>query len=104
VPAVWRAFAEVIPHLTIGDRPDGGLGALRDAEAEALPVRTHVSRAWLMTGRPAPDSWQLRDASRSGHDSPQQDPDVGGVVQMASPARVSFVCILVIVCIYVNDG
>ena len=36
---------------------------LRAAEAEvlaALPVQTHVSRAWLMTGTQAPDSWQLR--------------------------------------------
>jgi hypothetical protein len=24
-----------------------------------LPVRTHVSRAWLMTGTQAPGSWQL---------------------------------------------
>jgi hypothetical protein len=63
VPAVRRTFAEVIPHLTVGDCPDGGPGVLRTAEAEvlaALPVRTHVSRAWLMTGTQAPGSWQLR--------------------------------------------
>ncbi len=54
----------LIPHLTVGDCPEGGLGVLRAAEAEvlaALPVRTHVSRAWLMTGTqvPAAGSWQL---------------------------------------------
>ena len=62
-PPFGGAFAEVIPHLTVGDRPDGGPGVLRAAEAEvlaALPIRTHVSRAWLMTGTQAPGSWQLR--------------------------------------------
>ena len=62
-PPFGGAFAEVIPHLTVGDRPEGRLGVLGAAEAEvlpALPVRTHVSRAWLMTGTQAPGSWQLR--------------------------------------------
>jgi len=48
--------------LTVGDRPEGGPGALRAAEAKVLPklpVRTHVSCAWLMTGTRAPGSWQL---------------------------------------------
>ncbi len=56
-------FADVIPHLTIGDRPEGGRGVLRAAEAEvlrALPIHTKVSQAWLMTGTQARDSWQLR--------------------------------------------
>src|SRR5215470_12497854 len=64
-PPFGGAFAEVIPHLTVGDRPEGGPGVLRAAEAEvlaALPVRTHVTRAWLMTGTLAPGSWQLRAA------------------------------------------
>lgn len=62
-PPFGGAFADVIPHLTVGDRPEGGLGVLHAAETEvllALPVRTHVSRAWLMTGTQAPGSWQLR--------------------------------------------
>ena len=62
-PPFGGAFAEVIPHVTVGDHPEGGLGVLRAAEAEvlaALPVRTHVSRAWLMTGTLAAGSWQLR--------------------------------------------
>jgi 2'-5' RNA ligase len=53
-------YADVVPHLTIGDRPAGGPGALRAAEAEVvpkLPVRAHVSCAWLMTGSQAPGSW-----------------------------------------------
>lgn len=54
------AHDEPIPHLTVGDRPPGGVADLRAAEAEvvtALPVRTRVSRAWLMTGTREPDSW-----------------------------------------------
>jgi hypothetical protein len=60
-PPFSGAFADVIPHLTVGDRPEGGVSALRAAEAQVLPmlpVRTHVSRAWLMTGTQAPGSWQ----------------------------------------------
>jgi hypothetical protein len=70
-PPFGGAFAEVIPHLTVGDRPGEGAGghagagaaALRAAEAEVLPglpIRTQVSHAWLMTGSQAPRSWQLR--------------------------------------------
>ena len=61
-PPFGGAFADVIPHLTIGDRPEDGIGALRAAEAQVmpmLPVHTHVSHAWLMTGTQAPGSWQL---------------------------------------------
>jgi hypothetical protein len=63
VPPFGGTFADVIPHLTVGDHPEGGPGVLRAAEAEvlpALPICTHVSRAWLMTGTQAPGSWQLR--------------------------------------------
>jgi hypothetical protein len=61
-PPFRGAFAEVIPHLTVGDRPEGGLGVLRAAEAEILPmlpVWTRVSRAWVMAGTEAPGSWQV---------------------------------------------
>jgi hypothetical protein len=61
-PPFGGAFAEVIPHLTVGDRPEGGIAALRAAEAQVrpkLPVHAQVSHAWLMTGTRAPDSWQL---------------------------------------------
>ena len=51
---------DVIPHLTVGDRPAGGVAELRAAEADvlgALPVRARISRAWLMTGTSEPGSW-----------------------------------------------
>ena len=61
-PPFGGIYSEVVPHLTIGDRPPGGPGALEAAEAEvipALPVRTHVSHAWLMTGTEAAASWRV---------------------------------------------
>ena len=59
-PPFGGAFADVIPHLTVGDRPEGGISALRAAQAQVLPmlpVRTYVGCAWLMTGTRAPGSW-----------------------------------------------
>jgi hypothetical protein len=72
------AFADTIPHLTVGererggDRPAGG-GAVAGGDAAAgggaelraaeaamrlqLPVRARVSRVWLMAGSAAPGSW-----------------------------------------------
>jgi 2'-5' RNA ligase superfamily len=53
-------ISDVIPHLTVGDRPPGGIADLRAAETDvlnALPVWTRVSRAWLMTGTREPGSW-----------------------------------------------
>src|SRR5262249_34354813 len=72
-PPFGGAFAEVIPHLTIGDRPEGGPGVLRAAAAEVLPAppgRTHGSRARLMAGRQAPGS--CAPPSRSGYNSRRQ--------------------------------
>jgi 2'-5' RNA ligase superfamily len=54
------AFADSVPHLTIGDRPAGGAADLRAAEAAVrpyLPVRAQVSRVWLMAGSATPGSW-----------------------------------------------
>src|SRR6185437_11027931 len=54
------AFADTIPHLTVGDRPFGGVADLRAAEAAVradLPVRARVSRVWLMAGSGAAGSW-----------------------------------------------
>ena len=51
---------DVIPHLTVGYREAGGVAGLRAAEADilgTLPVRTRISRAWLMTGTSEPGSW-----------------------------------------------
>jgi len=60
-PPYGGAHDPVIPHLTIGDRPAGGVTELRAAEADVLrwlPIQARVSRVWLMTGDAAPDSWQ----------------------------------------------
>jgi 2'-5' RNA ligase superfamily len=57
------AHADAVPHLTVGDRPAGGVAELRAAEAAVrpqLPIRAQVSRVWLMTGRPSPGSWRMR--------------------------------------------
>jgi 2'-5' RNA ligase len=54
------AFADSVPHLTIGERPSGGVEALRTAESAVspyLPVRTRVDRVWLMAGSAAAGSW-----------------------------------------------
>jgi len=54
------AIADVVPHLTVGDCPAGGVAELRAAEADvldALPVRARINRAWLMTGSREPGSW-----------------------------------------------
>lgn len=55
------AFDDVVPHLTVGDRPSGGAAELRAAEAGVLPllpVSARISRVWLMTGGAAPGSWR----------------------------------------------
>ena len=55
------AHDDVVPHLTIGDRPAGGVRELRAAETDVLrwlPIQARISRVWLMTGNPAPGSWQ----------------------------------------------
>jgi 2'-5' RNA ligase len=60
-PPYSGEYADVTPHLTIGARPHGSADALRAAEAAvrpALPVRTFVKCAWLMTGTQAPGSWR----------------------------------------------
>jgi hypothetical protein len=53
--------ADPVPHLTVGERPDGGVAELRAAEAAVrpgLPIRARVSRVWLMAGRSSPGSWR----------------------------------------------
>jgi 2'-5' RNA ligase superfamily protein len=59
------AFADTIPHLTVGERergggrPTGGVAELRAAEAAMLPqlpVLVQVSRVWLMAGSAVPGS------------------------------------------------
>jgi hypothetical protein len=55
------AHADPVPHLTIGERPAGGVAALRAAEAAVrpqLPVRAQTNRVWLMTRR-SPGDWRI---------------------------------------------
>jgi hypothetical protein len=57
------AYADPVPHLTVGERPAGGVADLRAAEAAVrpyLPVRAQVSRVWLMTRRPSPGDWRTQ--------------------------------------------
>ena len=60
------AFADTIPHLTIGERERGGgrgaeeVADLRAAEAAVLsqlPIRFRVNQVWLMAGSDALGSW-----------------------------------------------
>jgi hypothetical protein len=55
------AHGDSVPHLTVGERPAGGVAALRDAEAAVrpyLPIRAQVSRVWLMTVGPSAGRWR----------------------------------------------
>lgn len=54
-------FSSILPHLTVGDQPEGGPDELRAAEADvlpALPISARISQAWLMTGGAAAGSWR----------------------------------------------
>ncbi len=55
------AYDDVVPHLTVADRPAGGVTEMWAAEADVLrwlPIQARISRVWLMTGHTAPGSWQ----------------------------------------------
>jgi 2'-5' RNA ligase len=59
-PPFGGAYADLMPHLTVGHRPAEDAGALRAADAQvgpSLPIRANVTQAWLMTGAQSPDSW-----------------------------------------------
>jgi 2'-5' RNA ligase len=59
-PPYGGLFADVIPHLTVGEDEAGGAGPLRAAQAAVtgqLPVAALISRAWLMCGTAEPGSW-----------------------------------------------
>lgn len=60
-PPYGGSYKDPVPHLTIGDRPAGGVSELRAAEADVLrrlPIQAVISHVWLMTGHAAPGSWQ----------------------------------------------
>ena len=53
------AYDDVVPHLTVADRPPAALG-MWVAEADVLrwlPIQARISCVWLMTGHAAPGSW-----------------------------------------------
>jgi hypothetical protein len=68
------AHLDPVPHLTVGERPAGGVAELRAAEEAVraqLPIRAQVSRVWLMTHRPSAGGW------RTVAEFPLADPPLG---------------------------
>ncbi len=60
-PPYGGAFDDVVPHLTVGERPRATLADLRTAQAAVaprLPVHARVDRVLLMTGSHDADSWR----------------------------------------------
>jgi len=57
-PPYGGAHDDVIPHLTVGhDVPTAALRAAAAAIEAHLPLRTRVTRAWLLRGSAEPGSW-----------------------------------------------
>jgi hypothetical protein len=53
------AHDDVVPHLTIGDRPARGTAGSRGRSAARPAGRARIGRVWLMTGTTAPGSWHV---------------------------------------------
>ncbi|MEO6712406.1 MAG: 2'-5' RNA ligase family protein [Mycobacteriales bacterium] len=54
------AFADPVPHLTIGDRaPLADLRAAADAVLPQLPISTSVTTVQVICGSRSPDSWRM---------------------------------------------
>ena len=59
-PPYEGAFAEITPHLTVGDRgAPAELRAAAAAVAPALPIVARATEVWLMVGAPEPGSWRM---------------------------------------------
>jgi hypothetical protein len=59
-PPYGGAFADVLPHLTIGDRaPAGSLRAAAEAVRARLPIRARAATALLMQGSTSDGSWRV---------------------------------------------
>ena len=59
-PPYEGAFAEITPHLTVGDRgAPAELRAAAAAVAPALPIAARATEVWLMVGAPEPGSWRM---------------------------------------------
>jgi hypothetical protein len=73
------ADEDPVPHLTVGERPAGGVAELRAAEEAVraqLPIRAQVGRVWLMTRRSSPGGWRTV-AEFPLADPPLADPPLG---------------------------
>jgi 2'-5' RNA ligase len=59
-PPYGGVYADVIPHLTIGEGDDlDALTAAAAAIAPELPLEAAVDRVWLMQGAAEPASWAV---------------------------------------------
>ncbi|WP_179785810.1 2'-5' RNA ligase family protein [Actinopolymorpha rutila] len=57
-PPYGGAFAEVVPHLTVGDgAPAAELRRAEELVRGHLPISTEVAAAQVFCGSPDPDSW-----------------------------------------------
>jgi hypothetical protein len=64
VSAIRRCLRDVIPHLTVGDRPEDGIGALRGRSPSAShAARPHACQPCLADDRHT-STWQLATAGR----------------------------------------
>ena len=58
-PPYRGEFAEVVPHLTVGDTaPEEELRAAESGLRPLLPIRARCAAVHLMAGTAAPDSWR----------------------------------------------
>jgi 2'-5' RNA ligase len=61
-PPYGGAFAEVVPHLTVGDGgPPALLADAADAVRHKLPIRSTATEVVLMVGLDAPASWSVHE-------------------------------------------
>lgn len=60
--AYGGAHSKVVPHLTLGQRRSGSLGALKEAEHEVkarLPLQAQIDIVLWIAGSRAPESWSV---------------------------------------------
>jgi hypothetical protein len=61
-PPFGGAYDDVIPHLTIANRPTDGVLAMQAVESviqPQLPVNAFIDRVLLIAGAQTPDSWRV---------------------------------------------
>ena len=70
-PPYGGEFAELTPHLTVGDRGSPSeLRAAADAVAPALPIAARATEVWLMVGSANPGAWRVRTRFQLGGGAP----------------------------------